>query len=1339
MNSIPSSIRKIQLLIFACISFLLAPTRTKGDQMLELFNCSWNLISQKMPEIAEAGYDSLWLPNPAKGTSGGFSVGYDLYDPFDLGSLNQAGSVPTRYGTQAELLQMVQIAHRFGIRVYFDNVMNHRGNTVPGYDAQTPTNFYPGLSPKDFHLQTGPGGRYTNWPAVQDYNNQWDVQNEVLSGLVDLANEPGTNNVNFGTTLGGTTPKPVYLRQPFSSFLYMNTNMPTIGGIWHPFSGAGQPVSEDVNAYLIRAAMWTLYTTKCDGFRLDAVKHVPSAFFGDSFPSFNGYCGGIQAIYDYTHGYGNNVTSNGYVEQDDMRNSCFDTEVPRNDALLFGEHLGVPPSLSEYITTGMRLLNTPLHNQLNGNVGNSGGGLWGLDSASYTPPSQYNPENNTTYPTFPVTQGVQYAQNQDASGSYSAHRDLQDAYHSIQQGIPVIYSDNYNQSGPPNYFPIIANANYLGEFSDNQMPEIAYLHNQLARGLTWARWSDADVVLFERYDNREGTNTQPQNQDVVLFAMNDNYGYPGDIAFDDGVTRISDGYYGGQSLSNSRGVGIVVGFPPGSVLVQMSRSSSGNDRAYRKLLVHGATSSLSSAQATANDSTPQNRLIYVGGQALAQNGGAVELNIPSGGYVLYAYQWPEASRAGLKDAITLRQGGVDAPRLTVYRSDGTNGDTGFKPAYPFAMRGSVDQNGNIKTGVNVSNRTYSIDIPVLTNAPIDFIVRNDASSSNCLVKLDGGVDINSQMNLGTTNGTDLRDNKPGYATDVFLGYEQSALQFQNGPEKFAARNILSNNLVSLGAETYYYTVGSPGITVVSGAGFNQNITNQTANWLYHDPTAAATASGTNPPTQLYPTNASSNQTVQVWVKIGYQFQINVVKLYYTTDGTNPEGAFGVGSGTTKVAGANFVNHDSITANIDWWNVTIPAQTNGTQVRYKIAAYYNNIAAPISDAEISGSKLYGVTQYAITNFNPTNALIWLHNDLNTNNTVSGLQEGYHMVRARTFLPRAGKSSVYNTFLQTFYYDAGLPSGVVATPSGNGTNITNSTYTFAIRCDNTVTGVTYNISDGTANNDDVVTGYPNGNGSSNSSPIFVPALASSQTGTLNQQFPSLPQEYHISYAAVPGSGTAILTVHLNKITTGVYTNRYTTLTRSVNTIAPAQSLSITSPSADGNVIYLTAASTNTIQACFSSALTATNTSLFYVYVNSVLQSRTNANGSPSHHINTTSPCGYGLNQFSYDWKNLIPGTNTIQVVFNNNTVNLSDTRTVTVVNPSFSITGVSGGASGRTISWDSIASLNYQVLATTNLQFPFTAVSGVIPGNGGTTFFFDSAPDPVSKFYEVIILP
>src|SRR5260370_19494576 len=121
----------------------------------------------------------------------------------------------------------------------------------------------------------------------------------------------------------------------------------------------------------------------------------------------------------------------------------------------------------------------------------------------------------------------------------------------------------------------------------------------------------------------------------------------------------------------------------------------GNGRTCAKLLVHVATSSLAQAEATATASNPADRLIYVGAQTLAPGGGAIELLIPSGGWVMYGYQWPEPSRAGLKDAVTFRQGGSDVPRVLVYRHDGTNGDPTFNPLYPFKMRGSIDPAGTV--------------------------------------------------------------------------------------------------------------------------------------------------------------------------------------------------------------------------------------------------------------------------------------------------------------------------------------------------------------------------------------------------------------------------------------------------------------------------------------------------------------------------------------------------------------------------------------------------------------------------------------------------------------------
>jgi hypothetical protein len=1337
----------------------------RGEAMLELFQMKWTDLTQKMPELAEAGYTSLWLPQPAKGGSV-YSVGYDLFDPFDLGDKNQNGTTATLYGTKADLLQMVVTAHRFGIRVYFDNVMNHRQGVVPGYDVYTPTNFFPGLWPKDFHLQTTSSGN-RNWPGVENWNDQGYVQNEPINGLCDLAQEPGPVNFNFGNTLFSQTTKPLFVRQPNNPEYYMDTNTVLLGswssgtspgfswsgGTWHGFNGTnGQPVPELVEDYLTRAAMWTLYTTKADGFRLDAVKHVPSLFFGDYSTSWRGYLGGIQAMYDFTHGYGNNVITNGYVESDDNRNSCFDTEAPRNDAMLFGEHLGPPPSYGEYINTGMRLLNSPLRDTLNSALSGYGSLPTGLDQSGFSPYST----------AFTMTQGVQFAEDQDHILCCPTHREMQNAYYFMHEGLPMIYSDNFNWAGSPSdsaTFPQVPMTDYLGQYGDNTMPETVTIHQHLARGGTRSRWSDAHIVAFERYDYRDVSGDAFNNPDatVALFAMNATYNTPtGDVMFDDGVVRAGDNYYNCYNGSPSKGVGLVVGFPPGSVLSQMVTTNSplsGSLRACAKLLVHGATQSLLTAQQSATNSDPVQRLIYVGGQSLAPGGGAIELLVPAGGWVTYAYQGPEPSRANvLTNAVTFRQGSAVVPSLLVYRHDGVNGDPNFNPIYPFKVRGSVDTSGNVVLApgeghVSTTTNTYAIQIPVLTNAPFDIVVRSDASATNILVKLDGGLDLNSQMGLGPTTGFDRRDNRPGYVSDVWLGYEQAAQQLRYGPEKFGARDVSRDNIVSLGAETYYYTVGGTN-QVVNGSGGGVSITTQTANWVYHDPAATNTAAGNGTATQRVPFNPTSGGAADIWVKSGYQFQVDICYIYYTTDGSNPEGAFGVGKGTTQVVEAFWVAHDSADGTIDWWKGTIPGAGANTQVRYKVALFKGGYSpiTPISDAD--SSKLYGLTQFGITNFNPTTATVWLHNDLNTNNTAVGLSSGFHIVRSRCFLPRSGKSGVYNTFVQTFYYAGQLPTGVIAYPATDGSTITGSSYTVVVRADSSVTEVAYCITD-------------------NNGQVCGVAASATPDGTLSQTYPAYSQEYRFTYSPVASSGTATINVYLKDVASSVYTNRYATLTRTVNALAPVTVLNIVNPASDGQALVLGSNDVFTISSCFTGTLTTNNYNLFSIYINGVFQPRQDASSNMLYNIRPYG-CAAGLRQIYYNWKGFSPGTNTIQIIFTNG-VTLSTTRTVLVgikyssldsdgdgvpdwmemlagtdpYNPN-SFLRITDLVSGNPVElvWSSVPYKGYQVLATTNFSSPMALIAGaVIPGDpsNAVTRWFDLAPDATNRFYRIQVLP
>ena len=67
----------------------------------------------------------LLLPPAYKGATGKDSVGYDVYDTYDLGEFDQRGSVATKYGTRDAYLNAVQTLQNKGIEVLADIVLNH--------------------------------------------------------------------------------------------------------------------------------------------------------------------------------------------------------------------------------------------------------------------------------------------------------------------------------------------------------------------------------------------------------------------------------------------------------------------------------------------------------------------------------------------------------------------------------------------------------------------------------------------------------------------------------------------------------------------------------------------------------------------------------------------------------------------------------------------------------------------------------------------------------------------------------------------------------------------------------------------------------------------------------------------------------------------------------------------------------------------------------------------------------------------------------------------------------------------------------------------------------------
>ena len=549
MTARPVIVKMLFLLMASCASL-------SAEAMLQYFGTTWNEIERRIPELAERGYDSLWLPPPFKAGAGTYSVGFDTFDRFDLGDRDGSGTVRTKYGTKADLQRLMKTAHRFGLRVYFDNVMAH--NAGPLDKNTDPGEIFPGIPgfvPEDFHLVREVDGTWrkaADWPNWQD---EWQVLNRNPFAW-DIANEH-PQNVSFnpnGTAEANTYPKWVGIRHPGQHAWYLDTDL-TVGtnqagdpvhpfankepyqdiGYGASFTGAnngrfdwndansngqhdlgemsetftdtgvdpsvtwrqtapwghgdgiynmGNIVAEDVNSMLYRAVRWFINETSADGFRLDAVKHVPSGFFGKQTgadkDSVNwGYNGQIQEQFNITRGFS---------DWGNHRDSNYNAEYQaRDDAFLFGEHLGSPPFEGGYLDAGMRIANDNLLNTVKNGMGSN---LTGFDQPNYG-----------AYGTAQT--GMNYVMSHDNNYLFGGDRRLAHTYILTREGSPIIYTDGYNQAGAPDYFPKPSGVNFLGQFNDNSVIRALAVHRDFARGYQIARWSDQNFCAYERIDDRE--------------------------------------------------------------------------------------------------------------------------------------------------------------------------------------------------------------------------------------------------------------------------------------------------------------------------------------------------------------------------------------------------------------------------------------------------------------------------------------------------------------------------------------------------------------------------------------------------------------------------------------------------------------------------------------------------------------------------------------------------------------------------------------------------------------------------------------------------------------------
>lgn len=140
----------------------------------------WSFLKEKTKALSKAGFTALWLPPASKAANlGGMSMGYDPYDYYDLGEIDQRGSVQTWFGSRSQLEHLINEAHLHGMQVYVDLVLNH----TSGADEEE-INLFDGQK-RWTKYNPGSGKFARDWTCYHpSYFERWDDQ--VFGGMPDL-------------------------------------------------------------------------------------------------------------------------------------------------------------------------------------------------------------------------------------------------------------------------------------------------------------------------------------------------------------------------------------------------------------------------------------------------------------------------------------------------------------------------------------------------------------------------------------------------------------------------------------------------------------------------------------------------------------------------------------------------------------------------------------------------------------------------------------------------------------------------------------------------------------------------------------------------------------------------------------------------------------------------------------------------------------------------------------------------------------------------------------------------------------------------------------------------
>lgn len=232
----------------------------------------WTKVAAEANHLKEIGVTSVWLPPAYKSNNAAYDVGYAVYDLFDLGEFDQKGSVPTKHGSKDEYLKAIDALHESGIEVLADVVFNHKagGDELEKISVRT-------VNPEDRNEFTSDVFEIEAWtkftfPGRQGKYSAFIWDHQCFSG------------VDWAEDLKQTA---IYSIQNFVGEGFENVPSTEFGNydylMFNDIDYRNQAVVDEMKYW----GEWIVETTKIDGFRLDAVKHINPDFIKEWIDHLN--------------------------------------------------------------------------------------------------------------------------------------------------------------------------------------------------------------------------------------------------------------------------------------------------------------------------------------------------------------------------------------------------------------------------------------------------------------------------------------------------------------------------------------------------------------------------------------------------------------------------------------------------------------------------------------------------------------------------------------------------------------------------------------------------------------------------------------------------------------------------------------------------------------------------------------------------------------------------------------------------------------------------------------------------------------------------------------------